>query len=79
MASDPSPRPDVSRDRVVAAVRDAPRPVVNTEYLQGRLDLPFEEVYVRLARLADEGVLEHHELRGFGHLWWLSTEAELSE
>ena len=68
---------DAADDRIVEAIRAAPQPVVNTRYLVLELDVPFEELFDRLESLAEEGRLEHFEVRGEGHLWSLSLDEEL--
>ncbi|MFC4359985.1 hypothetical protein ACFO0N_18715 [Halobium salinum] len=60
--------------RVVEALRTAPKPAVNTGYLVKRIDRPHGEVFALLDRLADEGAVEHLEIRGVGHLWWLPSD-----
>ncbi|MFD1511837.1 hypothetical protein [Halomarina rubra] len=64
-------------ERLVAAIRDAPRPVVNTGYLVRQLDRPAADLRPELDALVEAGVLDHHEVRGRGHLWWLTLDAEL--
>ncbi|WP_255169143.1 hypothetical protein [Natrononativus amylolyticus] len=61
---------------VVRAIVDAPQPVVNTRYLAGEFDVEPAELREELYELVDDGVLEHLEIRGRTHLWWLSLEAE---
>jgi hypothetical protein len=63
--------------QIVEAIRCAPNPVVNTGYLADRFGVPIWALYVRLESLTDAGVLDHMEVRGRGHLWWQSLEAEL--
>lgn len=70
---------DGVEERLVTAIRGAPKPVVNTHYLAGELDLPVDETFDRLDRLAGDEVVEHMEVQGLGHLWWLSTDSELDE
>ena len=70
---------DELSSRLVSEISDAPHPVVNTQYLMNRLDLPFEDVYERLERLVEEGTVEHMEVRNYGHLWWLASGYRLSE
>lgn len=84
MSPDPDPNrgrtPDsgssVDDDRIVEAIRTASQPVVNTRYLVLELDVPFEELFDRLQALVEEGRLEHLEIAGEGHLWFLSLEEE---
>lgn len=61
---------------LVDAISEAPMPVVNTHYLVRALDRPYAEVFDRLDRLVDEGVLERIEVEGRGHLWWLAPAYE---
>lgn len=70
---------EIERQEVVAAIRNAPAPVVNTTYLADEFDVPHERLRDRLESLVTEGVLEHGETRGRGHLWWLSVTSELDE
>lgn len=83
MNSESDPDPDAlvptedARERIVAAIRDAPRPVVNTGYLVRRLDVPAADLRPVLDALVEAGVLDHTEVRNRGHLWWLTLEAEL--
>lgn len=67
----------VSAATVVEAIRNAPQPVVNTRYLAGEFDADPEEILGDLRLLVVDGVLEHLEIRGQTHLWWLSLEEEL--
>ncbi|WP_458209337.1 hypothetical protein [Haladaptatus sp. NG-SE-30] len=69
----------VERDEIVAVIRDAPAPVVNTQYLGDEFGMSPDSMGDRLDELAEDGVLEHTEARERGHLWWLSVEAELDE
>lgn len=68
---------EIDRQKVVAAIRNAPAPVVNTTYLADEFDVPRERLGEKLDELVAEGVLEHTEARGRGHLWWLSVTTEL--
>lgn len=70
---------EISQEGIVAAIRDAPAPVVNTTYLADELAISREQLGDQLAELVADGVLEHTEARGRGHLWWLSTASELAE
>ncbi len=69
---------EIDRQKVVAAIRDAPAPVVNTTYLADEFDVSRERLGEQLDELVAEGVLEHTEARGRGHLWWLSVASELN-
>jgi DNA-binding GntR family transcriptional regulator len=71
--------PEIERERVIAAIRNAPAPVVNTTYLEDEFDVSRESLHERLSELVADGVLEHTEARGRGHLWWLSVTNELDE
>ncbi len=64
---------------IVATIRDAPAPVVNTRYLADEFDVSLDVMFDRLHELVEDGVLEHAEARNRGHLWWLSVETELGE
>ncbi len=64
---------------IVAAIRDAPAPVVNTRYLAGEFETSVDAMRNRLFELVEDGTLEHAEARNRGHLWWLSVETELQE
>jgi hypothetical protein len=82
MPSSPGDRSDEAdefRERVVAEMRDAPRPVMNTRYLTSRVDRPLDDVFETLERLAERGTVEHVEVAGYGHLWWLSADAPPDE
>lgn len=68
--------PDGADERLVAAIRDAPAPVANTHHLADAAELSVDEARERLDRLAADGAVEHMEVRGLGHLWWLPGEAE---
>ncbi|TYL40166.1 hypothetical protein CV102_00870 [Natronococcus pandeyae] len=68
---------DPTDDRIVEAIRSAPQPVVNTQYLAEELDVPAEELIVPLESLVETGRLERLEVRGQGSLWLLSLEEEL--
>lgn len=70
----------IDADRIVTAIRAAPRPVVNTRYLANELDVPIEDLFDRLESMADDGRLEKLEIRGRLHLWQLSpAEADAVE
>jgi hypothetical protein len=69
----------IDDDRLVAAVRAAPKPAVNTTYLAGEFDVAPKALVSRLESLVEAGRLEGHEVVGEGHLWWLSLEEELGE
>lgn len=69
----------IDDDRIVEAIRAAPKPVVNTTYLAGEFDVTPGELIPRLEALVEAGRLEGHEVVGEGHLWWLSLEEELRE
>ncbi|SIR85000.1 hypothetical protein SAMN05421858_4161 [Haladaptatus litoreus] len=69
--------PTIETKEIVAAIRDAPAPVVNTRYLADEFDTTIERMKNRLTELVEEGVLEHTEARNRGHLWWLSVETEM--
>ncbi|WP_049972438.1 hypothetical protein [Haladaptatus cibarius] len=70
-------QPTIETEEIVAAIRGAPAPVVNTRYLADEFDTTIEWMKNRLAELVEEGVLEHTEARNRGHLWWLSVETEM--
>ncbi|MGA9399623.1 hypothetical protein, partial [Haladaptatus sp.] len=70
---------EISQKEIVVAIRNAPAPVVNTTYLADELGVPRERLGDQLAELVADGVLEHTEVRGRGHLWWLSAASELDE
>ncbi len=70
---------EIERGEVVAAIRNAPAPVVNTTYLADEFGVSCESLGDRLDELLADGVLEHTEARGRGHLWWLSVASELEE
>ncbi|MFC5973878.1 hypothetical protein ACFPYI_21350 [Halomarina salina] len=74
----PENRPDTHEfdERLVDAIREAPMPVVNTQYLVRASDRPHAEVVERLDRLVEEGVVDHLEVEGRGHLWWLALPYE---
>lgn len=76
-SSDREPPDDERTARIVAAVRDAPRPVVNTSYLAGHLAVPVGDLRSELDALVERGVLDHHEVEHRGHLWWLTLDTEL--
>ena len=69
-------RADDTDERIVDAIREAPMPVVNTHYLVHALDRPDGEVVEHLERLVEEGVIDHREVEGRGHLWWLAPRYE---
>ncbi|GAA5048976.1 hypothetical protein ACFFQF_25465 [Haladaptatus pallidirubidus] len=71
--------PSIETADIVAAIRDAPAPVVNTRYLADEFDTSLEPMKNRLAELVEEDVLEHTEARDRGHLWWLSVKTEMEE
>jgi predicted ArsR family transcriptional regulator len=70
---------EIETREIVAAIRDAPAPVVNTTYLADEFDVPRESLRDQLVELVADGVLEHTEVRGRGHLWWRSVTSELDE
>ncbi|ELY60519.1 hypothetical protein C491_04455 [Natronococcus amylolyticus DSM 10524] len=70
---------DAIDDRLVEAIRAAPKPVVNTTYLAGKFDVTPRELVPRLESLVEAGRLEGHQVAGEGYLWWLSLEEELGE
>ncbi|WP_231187197.1 hypothetical protein [Haladaptatus sp. DYF46] len=70
---------DIAQEDIVAAIRDAPAPVVNTTYLADEMSVSRESLRDRLDELVADGVLENTEARGRGHLWWLSAGRELDE
>ncbi|AGB36672.1 hypothetical protein [Natronococcus occultus] len=67
----------IDDDRIVEAIRTAPKPVVNTTYLAGEFDVPPKVLLERLESLVEDGRLEGHEVVGEGYLWWLSIDEEL--
>lgn len=67
----------IDDDRIIAAIRTAPKPVVNTTYLAGEFDVSPEALLERLESLVADGRLEGHEVVGEGYLWWLSIDEEL--
>ncbi|WP_394741231.1 hypothetical protein [Natronococcus roseus] len=69
----------IDDDRLVEAIRTAPKPVVNTTYLAGKFDVTPGALIPRLESLVEAGRLEGHEVVGEGNLWWLSLEEELGE
>ncbi|MDG5758165.1 hypothetical protein QA600_02290 [Natronococcus sp. A-GB1] len=69
----------IDNDRLVEAIRTAPKPVVNTTYLAGKFDVTPGELIPQLESLVEAGRLEGHEVVGEGYLWWLSLEEELGE
>ncbi|USZ71126.1 hypothetical protein [Natronosalvus halobius] len=89
--TDSRPRADVSSDsgdsddgqatpqEIVEAIRAAPVPVVNTQYLAGQYSVPVEEMHELLSAMVQDDTLEHLHVEGRWHLWWLSLEAELAE
>ncbi|KZN22753.1 hypothetical protein A4G99_18700 [Haladaptatus sp. R4] len=70
---------EISEKEIVAAIRNAPAPVVNTTYLADELAVSREQLGDQLRELVADGVLEHTEARGRGHCWWLSAARELDE
>lgn len=70
---------EIERREIVAAIRDAPAPVVNTTYLADVMSVSRENLRDRLDELVADGTLEHTEARGRGHCWWLSAARELDE
>lgn len=68
--------PPVADGEIVAAIRDAPRPVVNTNYLVRALDVPPDVLSRQLERSLESGAIEHVQIAGRLDLWWLSSERE---
>ncbi|WP_265110206.1 hypothetical protein [Halosolutus halophilus] len=67
----------IDPDRIVATIRAAPRPVVNTRYLANELDVPVDVLFDRLESMADDGRLETFEIRDRFHCWYLSLDEDL--
>lgn len=67
----------IDADRIVEAIRAAPRPVVNTRYLANELDVPVEDLFDRLESTVDDGRLEKLEIRGRFHCWQLSLDEDV--
>jgi len=68
--------PPVAESEIVAAISDAPRPVVNTNYLVGALGVPPDVLSRQLERSIETGAIEHVEIAGRLDLWWLSPDRE---
>jgi len=63
-------------ERIIEAIREAPMPVVNTQYLTAAVGESDDQVVERLEHLVQEGIVDHLEVEGRGHLWWLTLPYE---
>ena len=69
----------VTRERVLAALKDANEPIMATGDVADVLECSREAARLKLTELAEDGDIERHNVRGAVVVWWPTDDPTTAE